>query len=235
MTIDLRAVMEATWPAANTQPVGAWLIREGQGGGQRVMAASPRDGWQPADLPQAEAAMRALGQPLIFVIYPEDQALDAVLEAEGYGVVDPVVGYAGAIADMALPPPEYMTTFPHWPPMAIAETLWEEGGIGPARLAVMARVQGPKTAILSRVNDRAAGVAFVAIHDGVAMLHALEVTPSQRQQGSAHNILRAAVTWAQDNGAHSLSLVVTEANAGARALYASVGLGVVGQYHYRRK
>jgi GNAT superfamily N-acetyltransferase len=235
MTIDLRAVMEATWPAANTRTEGVWLIREGQGGGQRVMATSPRPGWTESEVPQAEAAMRALGQPLIFVVYPEDQGLDEVLAAQGYGVVDPVVGYAAAIADLALPPADYMTTFPHWPPMAIAETLWEEGGIGPARLAVMARAKGPKTAILARVNDRAAGVAFVAIHDGVAMLHALEVTPNQRRQGSAHNILRAAVHWAQDNGATVFSLVVTEANSGARKLYASLGLNVVGQYHYRRK
>jgi GNAT superfamily N-acetyltransferase len=235
MTIDLRAVMEATWPAASTRAEGAWLIREGQGGGQRVMATSPLPGWTEADLPQAEAAMQTLGQPLIFVIYPEDQALDAALAARGYGVVDPVVGYAARIEDLALNPPEHMATFPHWPPMAIAETLWEEGGIGPARLAVMARAKGPKTAILGRVNDRASGVAYVALHEGVAMLHALEVTPSQRRQGSAHNILRAAVRWAQDNGASAFSLVVTEANAGARQLYASLGLGVVGQYHYRRK
>ena len=37
MSFDLRAVMEATWPAVRTQAVGPWLIREGQGGGQRVM------------------------------------------------------------------------------------------------------------------------------------------------------------------------------------------------------
>ncbi len=109
----------------------------------------------------------------------------------------------------ACAPPEHMTTFPHWPPMAIAEDLWAEGGIGPARLAVMARAKGAKCAILGRANDRAAGVAFVALHQRVAMLHGLEVTPSQRRQGSAHNILRAAVQWAQDNGAEQFSLVVT--------------------------
>jgi GNAT superfamily N-acetyltransferase len=235
MTIDLRAVMEATWPAAAVRQVGPWLIREGQGGGQRVMATSPLPGWRAEDLPQAEAAMQALGQPLIFVIYPGDAALDAVLETEGYQVVDPVVGYAGEIAALSLAPPEHMTTFPHWPPMAIAEDLWAEGGIGPARLAVMARAKGAKCAILGRANDRASGVAFVALHQRVAMLHGLEVTPSQRRQGSAHNILRAAVQWAQDNGAEQISLVVTEANSAARALYASLGLGLVGQYHYRRK
>lgn len=233
--IDLRAVMEATWPAASTRQVGPWLIREGQGGGQRVMATSPCAGWQAADVPKAEAAMQAIGQPLIFVIYPQDAALDPVLAAQGYQVVDPVVGYAARLDQIALPPPETMTTFPHWPPMAISADLWLEGGIGPERRAVMARVTGPKAAILGRAGDRAAGAAFVAIHDGTAMLHALEVTPAQRRRGCAHNIMCAAAHWAQDHGAHSLAVVVTEANAPARALYSSLGLKLVGRYHYRRK
>ena len=46
---------------------------------------------------------------------------------------------------------------------------------------------------------------------------------------------RAAGAWAQDNGAETLALLVTEANAGARALYASLSMGVVGQYHYRKR
>jgi ribosomal protein S18 acetylase RimI-like enzyme len=67
------------------------------------------------------------------------------------------------------------------------------------------------------------------------MLHALEVTPALRRQGSAHNILRAAALWAQQNGADTLTLVVTVANENARRLYASLGMQPVGQYHYRQK
>ena len=119
--------------------------------------------------------------------------------------------------------------------MAIAVDLWAQGGIGPGRLAVMQRVAGAKTAILARANDRASGVAFVAMSGKIAMLHALEVTPSMRRQGSAHNILRAAAVWAQDQGADMMSLVVTQANDAACRLYASLGMLVVGQYHYRQK
>jgi len=54
-----------------------------------------------------------------------------------------------------------------------------------------------------------------------------------RRQGCAINILRAAACWAQDHGADTLSLAVTQANAGARALYASLGMEGVEQYHYR--
>ena len=128
-----------------------------------------------------------------------------------------------------------MTTFPHWPPMQIARMLWEDAGIGPARVRVMERVQGPKTVILGRMNDRPSAAAFVACHKGHAMLHALEVVPSLRRQGSAQNVLSAAAVWAKAQGADTLSLVVTTANAAARALYSRMGMQEVAGYHYRRK
>ncbi len=231
---QLAAVMEASWPAAANHRQGPFLIRDGKGGGKRVSAATAEAPWTPADLSMAESAMAALDQPALFLIRHGDEALDAALAAQGYRVIDPVVAYAAPVTTL-VPGPEPMTTFPHWPPMSVAAELWAEGGIGPARLAVMDRASGPKTCILSRARDRAAGVAYVGLHGDTAMLHALEVTPSQRRQGSAHNILRAAAQWAQQNGAAILSLVVTEANAPARRLYASLGMSVVGHYHYRQK
>lgn len=234
MTPELLAqVMEATWPAAAITQVGPWAIRDGKGGGKRVSAATAESDWQAGDIAQAEAAMTALGQPPLFLIREQDAALDAELARMGYRVVDPVVAYAMTLN--APPQPDHMTTFPHWPPMAMAADLWAEGGIGVERIAVMQRAVGPKTAILGRAQDRAAGAAFVAMAGRTAMLHALEVTPAQRRQGSAHNILRAAAHWALDQGADTLSLVVTVANDPARRLYASFGMSVVGHYHYRQK
>jgi GNAT superfamily N-acetyltransferase len=232
LTADrLFAAMEATWPPASRWPLGPFALRDGAGGGKRVSAASVTGPWQPADLTAAEAAMDS---PL-FLIGALDQALDQALEARGYGVVDPVLAYAAPVADLVQVPPKWMTTFPHWPPMQIARDLWAEAGIGAARVQVMHRATGAKTAILGRAQDRACGAAFVACDGDLAMLHALEVSPAFRRQGSAHNILRAAALWAQDQGATTLSLVVTTANAPARALYASVGMQVVGHYHYRQK
>ena len=99
----------------------------------------------------------------------------------------------------------------------------------------MDRVQGPKTALLARTGDRPAGVAFVACHGTEAMIHALEVRPDQRRQGVGQSLLQAAANWAADQGAARLSLVVTRQNAAARALYARLGMCLVGQYHYRMK
>ena len=223
------AAIEATWPPAAVRDLGPWRLRDGAGGGKRVSAATVAGAWTDDDLALAEAAM---AQPL-FQIRPGDAALDAALAARGYRLIDPVVVYEAPVAGFASPP--RMTTFPHWPPLAMATDLWAEGGIGAARLGVMHRALGPKVAILARGSDRVAGVAYVAVHGTTAMLHALEVTPALRRQGAAQHILRAAAIWAQEAGAETLSLVVTEANTAARNLYASLNMQVVGQYHYREK
>lgn len=229
---DLYAVVEATWPPAAQSQVGAWTIRDGQGGGKRVSAATAAGDWSAADLPQAEQAMRALGQAPLFMIRQGEDRLDAALADRGYRVVDPVAGYHAPCAALVADMPR-LAAIPHWPPLQLVRDLWAAEGIGPARQAVMDRVQGPKTAVLGRLDDRAAGVAFVAVHGDTAMLHALEVMPAFRRRGCAAAILRQAAIWAQDHGAGGLSLVVTLGNTGARALYSSLGMQVVGHYHYR--
>ena len=45
---------------------------------------------------------------------------------------------------------------------------------------------------------------------------------------------RQAALWTVQNGGTFISALCTQANTGANALYASLGLGVVGQYHDRK-
>ena len=230
MTADpLAEVMEATWPPAMAWREGPFTFRNGAGGGKRVSAASCDGDWVEADL----AALDGLDEPLV-LIRSQDSALDAALADRGWRIVDPVVVYAAPVAELLadLPP---LAAFPHWPPLAIARSIWDEGGIGPARLAVMDRAAGPKAAILARDGDRPAGVAFVACHGPQAMLHALEVRPPYRRRGIGATLLRAAAAWAAGEGVESLSLAVTERNSAARSLYARLGMHIVGQYHYRVK
>lgn len=227
---QLSVLMEATWPPLRRWQSGPFLLRDGAGGGKRVSAANAVASWSEADLSAVEAAM---AEPLM-QIRDGDAGLDAALEARGWRVVDPVVAYAAPVSELvaSLPP---LSAFPHWPPLEIASALWREGGIGPARLQVMDRVAGAKAALLARLGDRPAGVAFVARHGDDAMLHALEVHPPLRRQGVGEVLLRAAANWAAAEGANRLSLVVTRQNMAACALYARLGMQVVGQYHYRMK
>ena len=231
----LADLMEATWPPASSVRLGAWTIRDGKGGGKRVSAATADGDWVDEDIFGAEKAMEELGQTPMFLIREPDVMLDQALQARGYRVVDPVVAYTAPVGHLLETSLSSMAVFAHWPPLAVCRDIWSAGGIGPARWDVMNRVAEPKTAILARTNDRPAGVAFVAVHGNAAMLHALEVPQAARRQGSARNIMHKAAEWAQNNGAESLSLVVTVANSPARALYTSMGMAVTGQYHYRMR
>ena len=231
---ELFATVEATWPAAALHRAGPWLVREGRGGGKRVSAATAERPVAQADLAVMEAAQAVVGQSPLVMIRQGEDALDALLAAEGYRIVDPVVIYLAPTAMLTGELP-HLAAFPVWPPLAIQAEVWAAGHIGPERIAVMHRVTGPKTSIFARTDDRAAGVAFVGVAGDIAMLHALEVSYAMRRKGAAANMMRAAANWAQTQGVGWFSLVVTEANAPARALYASLGMSVVGQYHYRMK
>ena len=232
---DLNAAMEPTWPAAATHRLGPWLLRRGDGGGKRVSAASALADVGPGDLAMAEAAMAEMGQVPLFVIRPADQALDRLLDRAGYQVVDPVLIYAAPCAPLAALPLPTLAAFPHWPPLEIARLVWAEGGIGPARVAVMDRVSLPKTALLGRAADRSAGAAFVAANHSVAFLHAVEVRPALRRIGLGRHMMIAAARWAMSMGCTDLALAVTIANLAARQLYTSLGMTVAGRYHYRQR
>ncbi|MEO0402034.1 MAG: GNAT family N-acetyltransferase [Pseudomonadota bacterium] len=224
--------IEGTWPPATVQTVGPWTIRDGQGGGKRVSAATANGPVCADDLPRAEAAMRAVGQAPLFMIRDTDTALDALLEAQGYDVIDPTNGYAIAtqhLTNVAIP---RVTAFAIWEPLAIMGEVWGKGGIGPARLEVMARAR-QKTGILARWNEKPAGVGFVAIHEGTAMVHAVEVLAHQRRQGVAQWIMRRAAFWAQEHGADTLAVLTTASNGPANALYQQLGFQQLSGYHYR--
>ncbi len=226
-------LLDATWPAAGYSRAGAFTIREGKGGGSRVSAATTDGDFSDAGMDAAEVAQSALGQSRLFMIFDGQDALDNALAARGYKVKDPVAIYAAPVAALAEPAPDPMTAFSTWPPLEIMRDLWAEGDVGRERLAIMDRVKGPKTSIMGRVQDRVSGVAFVATEGPRAMLHSLHVTQGLRRQGSAVNIMRKAAVWAQDRGATDLFLAVTKHNQAANALYASLGMRIVENYHYR--
>ncbi len=231
--LRLAEVCEATWPPASQKALGAWTIREGRGGGNRVSAATEAWPVTDADLPVAEKAMRALGQVPLFQIREGDHKLDALLESHGYTVRDPVNLWAVATSRLTTTPIPRGTVYTMWPPLELVRDIWIDGNVGPPRLAVMERAKCEKTAILARSGDYPAGVAFAGIHDGVAMIHALYVKPSMRRQGAGGMMIRAAAKWALNRGVEVLGLVVTQGNHAANPLYADLGMTRVGHYHYR--
>ncbi len=229
---DLYDVIDATWPAASYQTHGHWTIREGAGGGSRVSAAT-HDKTSHFDLDQAIDAMKALGQTPIFMIRHGQVALDLELANRGFVIKDPVNLYVAPIELIATERPKAATQFVVFPPVAVQKDIWAEGGIGQARLDIMDRAQCPKATFLGRLEERAAATGYVGVSNGVAMLHALETRSQFRRRGIARAMMRSMGYWARENGAEHFSLLVTQANIGANALYSSLGMEIAGQYHYR--
>ena len=225
-------VCEGTWPPARAWVEGPWTLRDGAGGGKRVSAATARSDVSDGDIPSAEEAMRGMGQQPLFMIREGDDPLDALLAARGYDLIDEVQLYVAPVETLMDKPIPRVTCFAIWEPLAIMAEIWESDGIGPARLDVMERAS-VKTGILSRWNEKPAGAAFAAIHDGVAMVHGVVTLEHQRRQGVAQWMMRAAAFWAHKNGASHISVLCVTANAPANALYKAMGFTPVGTYHYR--
>ncbi|MEM9146770.1 MAG: GNAT family N-acetyltransferase [Pseudomonadota bacterium] len=230
----LLAAIDATWPPAEIAERAGWQLRRGAGGGKRVSAASRIEGGAP--VPDIAVAVEALGQwdqPPLFRIGPEDAALDAVLAEEGHARIDPVVLYAAPVEALTDAADETARVIRISTPVAMVEEIWAAGGIGPGRLAVMARVTGASITLLARQEDRPVGVAFCACDGELAMLHAVEVLAERRRMGGGLMLLRGAANWSAESGARILALAVTEANGAARALYERAGMVAAGAYHYR--
>ena len=231
-TAQLFATSEATWPEARRWSVGPFTLRDGQGGGQRVSAATVSGPFEQGELAAAEDAMRAAGQTPLFQVRGDGSALEAALETRGYAVKDRTLLYVLPIERLTDTPIPRVTAFTLWEPLAIMKEMWATDGIGPARLNVMSRAK-VKTSVLARWNEKPAGAAFVGVHENIAMVHGLVVLPHQRRQGVAEWMMRRAAFWGQAQGATHIAVLCVEANKGANALYRALGFEQVGGYHYR--
>lgn len=224
---------ETTWPAAEYAEAGGFTVGRGLGGGGRVGSARARGAdWEAGDIDRVAAIQRGWDEPPLFRVADGDTALQQALTGRGWRRRQPTMIMAADCAPLAAEPVPPLTAFPLWPPLAATRDIWEAGGIGPGRQAVMERIALPRAALLGRVGDRAGGAAFVALDGSVAMIHAIVVPPAQRRRGMAGWLLRKAAQWARERGADRLALVVSRENAAACALYDRLGFVDMGGYGY---
>ena len=226
--------IDATWAPYATTRLDDWLVREGRGGGSRVSSASFAGmASKDADIDVVEKAQSALSQPSQVMLRPGQPELDARLEARGYQVVTPVRILCAPTSVLSADSELGTTVVPSDKILASQKDLWAQGGIGPARIAIMNRVRETKTALLARRGHDLAGVAFIALHRNLAMLHALDVPMQLRRQGMGRKITAAAADWARMNGADHLALLVVRDNLAANRLYEGMGMTEIASYHYR--
>ena len=228
MSTDLFDVIEVTWPAASKRQVGAYTLRDGAGGGKRVSAVTLEGAFE------ADTFEKVASEELFSIRRGQDE-LDTALADRGFEIIDPSILYICPIEQLSSLELPRVAAFEIWPPLQIMCDVWDVGGIGKARRDVMERADCVKTSILGRISDRAAGSAFVGVHEGVAMVHALEIDPEHRRKGLAKLMMICAAQWGAQNGAHTMALVTTDANEASKGLYTSMGMTLVDGYHYRKK
>ena len=230
------AAVRATWPAARTVRVGALDVPLDPAGSRRAISVRPAPGASGAAASGADIAAAEAARPgaIFSTVDGVDDALAPRLAAAGYAPEGASALMAGPVAPLLGDLPR-ISGFPHWPPVAICEAMWAAHGNGPASLAAAARAPDPKAAILLRSDDRAAGALFVAVSDGLAVLHMVLTLPAHRRRGVGLLGLRHAAAFAAAHGAGHLALPVERANAPAIALYAAAGLRDVGGYRYWRR
>ncbi len=177
--------------------------------------------------------MREAGQTPLFMIREGEEALDEYLASLGYVIKDPVNMFAAPIEDIATQKPPPVTAFQTWPPLTVQNEIWADGGLSMGRMDIMDRARPPKTTFLGRMDDKPAGTIYIGIAADCAMIHALEIREEHRRTGLATHLTRAAAFWAQREKAKFLTLVTTKTNIPANKLYTSLGMTIVGEYHYR--
>lgn len=232
---DLYEVVDHTWPAHRKISCGSWLIRQGCGGGKRVSAATSQDKIDVPDISIAEKAMLELGQVPLFMIRDGDKKLDQMLDDGAYKFVDPVNIYCVSCKSILQSIPPRLSAFDIWEPLEIQKDIWAHGGIDRNRVSIMERADCTKTSILMRWDNHPAGAAYIGIYNGIAMVHALEILPSQRRKGVGTIAMRHAAIWARAQNASYISVICTKENKAAIALYTSLKMHLVGGYHYRIK
>ena len=228
---DLYEVVDHTWPAHRKISCGSWLLRQGCGGGKRVSAATLQNKIDIPDVSIAEKGMLALGQDPLFMIRDGDQKLDQILYDGAYKFVDAVNIYCISCKSILRSIPPRLSAFDIWEPLEIQKDIWAHCGIDRNRIAVMERAECIKTSLLIRWENHPAGTAYIGIYNGIAMVHALKILPSQRRKGVGAIAMRHAAIWALAQNAPYISVICAKENKAADVLYTSLKMHPVGGYH----
>ena len=226
-TIDL------TWPAKEFLELPEWKLRKSIKGGKRVSAVTAIGKSGIPAIQFVENTLEEWCQDKLFMIKAGENSLDEALKKRGYYIVDPtnIWSISSKVLTMQQIPP--VTAFSIFPPLAIQRELWIANGINASRIEIMDRVKTPKTTIFGRINAKPAASAFVAVANKMAMVHALIVDHKCQRQGMGKFVMQKVGDWADQLGAKSVVVLCTKKNQSANNFYKSLGMRVIGEYHYR--
>ena len=226
-TIDL------TWPAEEFLELPEWKLRRSLKGGKRVSAATLIKKSGIPNIKFVENTLADWCQDKLFMIKAGENSLDEALKSRGYCIVDPTNIWSISAEALSAQQIPFVTAFSIFPPLAIQREIWKTNGIGASRIEIMNRVKKPRTTIFGRTNAKPAASAFVAVANKIAMVHALIVEHKYQRQGVGTFVMQKVGAWAHQQGAESVAVLCTKQNQSANNFYKTLGMRVIGEYHYR--
>ena len=236
----------ATWTPIETTEVDGWVLGFSGGFTRRANSVLP---WQaPTDtvaaLETVEAAYAARGLPCVVRVDASAQPghLDALLAARGYAAIATTRVMAtdvDAVGSLDAESHDGMTLHlaEHPDDDWLAGWLDVKAAAGGVDPTVARAVVTGSTALYLTARDAAgtAGVVRAGLAGDWVGLSCLMIAPRARRRGLARRLSAAALDEAGKHGATRAFLQVEAANAGAAALYESLGFAVVDEYRYRER
>lgn len=234
-----RAALTAV-PAPRVAWDGPFVARGFHGGTGRANAAcsldpSPDPGLE-ARIGRIEADYRRWGLAPRFRLTPLDPpGLAALLEARGYGesegacvMAGPLEALAGAeprsVERLDAPAPDWLAV------LATAEYQTEARRAEKAEAPPL--MPRPAVWLLSRQEGVPASAAQMVADGPLCGIFDVATDPRFRRRGLSRAVLAEGAAWGLGHGATTAWLQVAPSNAGARALYAALGLVEVYRYRY---
>lgn len=232
-----------SWPAEESETLGAWRLRFNHGvtrRGNSVFAGGAPGRAAGDAIHYAERWYAERGRPAAFQLSPlSDPELDPLLEARGYHKKAPVrVWTARAEQAAVIEGRAGVEVVCH---QALDETWFELSG-------TRGRFAGKEAAIyrtmLERVSPRAcfalayrrgepAAVGLGIQGRGLVGIFSMLTLPEHRGFGAGREILREIAHWSIIRGGSFLYLQVEEDNEAAQGLYQGAGFTSLYRYHYR--
>jgi GNAT superfamily N-acetyltransferase len=247
-TGEIRRIEEAAFsalPALQNLFEAGWLLRFGGGHTKRANSANPLEPLpdDPAGLiSRVESLYGQRGLPAIFRLTPlaDVAALDRLLEARGYGVLDPsrvlVLPDLGALPQPGLAPglrlsldrapaAAWFAARDRVQPIAPAER--------PARQRILAAIAAPAAYAAIYDGTTALAVGLGVVSGGYLVVNYVATDPQWRGRGLMRALMGELGAWARSRGADAGHLFVVAGNAPAERLYHALGYRELYRYHYR--
>ena len=235
--LALELAAARAWPAAEIVEISEWKWRFSGGGSRRANSVLPlafNGANIDAAIEDVEARYRERGNRAYFqvssIAAPAD--LDVRLAARGYTYEEPCLLMAKRLGGTSIPTGVLIATEPTSRWLSIYTELLDptRRAAAPATLRL---VPEPCAYFLAHSDGEPVATALGVASGKIALVECVATRSDRRRSGAARLVMQALEAWSLVQGASIIGLQVVEGNVAGRALYASLGYGEVGRYHYR--